>query len=136
MRCVEYDYFATRIYFAPLPGALLSCDHKKVIKESTRGEALSFPLDYGYVSVLFSSEKEKPSPLDSSPDATALVVFAFLSLFVSLRDRILIPCPLGHTFMPHHGGVLHAAGASQPTFVGYLTPTAGGYFTRSTGAIN
>ena len=42
MRCVEYDYFITRIYFVPLPGALLSCFAKKVIKESTRGEALSF----------------------------------------------------------------------------------------------
>ena len=42
MHCVEYDHFITRIYFAPLPGALLSCFAKKVIKESTRGEALSF----------------------------------------------------------------------------------------------
>ena len=42
MRCVEYDHFITRTYFAPLPGALLSCFAKKVIKESTRGEALSF----------------------------------------------------------------------------------------------
>ena len=56
--------------------------------------------------------------------------------FLSLRDNILNPCPLGHTFTPHHSGVLHAAGASQPTSVGCLTPTAGGYFTRSEGAIN
>ena len=56
--------------------------------------------------------------------------------FLSLRDNFLNPCPLGHTFTPHHSGALHAAGASQPTSVGRFTPTAGGYFTRSEGALN
>ena len=69
------------------------------------------------------------TPLPARPSCRYLVSNRFLSL----RDRISNPCPLGHTFTHHECGGFHTAGISHPEGIFH---TSQRYFTRSEGALN